>query len=292
MNIGLAFKMAIKSIYNNRLRSFLTMLGVIIGVAAVIVAVGFAQSCMASVSSMIEGMGTNVITAMIVDRSSRNDIKISDLDAFAERSAYIDDISPYVTGTAIARANGENKTTTIIGANETYLEMQDVAIEQGRNISVADVENSNKVAVIGKPVVDKLFPTQNPIGKKIKINGSSFTVVGIMETLMGGMEGTTDDRIILPVNVAQRVLKINGISIFMANASSADEIDLATEAIDDYLYSVFKDEDSYIVFTQESILSILDDISAIMMLILGSIATISLVVGGIRNYEYNVCFSD
>ena len=281
MNIWQAFKMAIKSVWSNKTRSALTMLGVIIGVAAVIAAVGFAQSCMKAVSNLIEGLGSNVVTAVITDYSSRNSIKVSDLDKFAEDSPYIESISPFVMKNGIVRGNGENKNTSILGANEKYLAMDSMEIDVGRNITATDVESSSKVAVLCSAVTKKLFPNGDAIGKTIKINGVSFEVVGTVKSTMNDADGTDDDQVIIPVNVAQRTLKISSVTMFMASATSSETIDLATQAIEKYLYGIFKDDDSFMIMTQETMLSMLDQITNIMMLIIGGVATISLVVGGI-----------
>lgn len=281
MSIWLAFKMAVKSVWSNKTRSALTMLGVIIGVAAVIAAVGFAQSCMNTVTSLIEGLGSNVVTAVIIDNSARNSIKLEDLEKFANNSTYIDSITPYITKTSLVRGNGENKYTTVIGANSTYIDLQGMEIEEGRNLSETDLDNSSKVAIIGSAVKNKLFPDESAIGRSIKVNGNEFQIVGTIKSTMNGADGTDDDSVIIPVNVAQRTLKINTVTMFMASATSKEEIDLATQAIKNYLYGIFKDEDSYVIITQETMLSMMDQITDIMMLILGSVATISLVVGGI-----------
>lgn len=277
-----AYKMAIKSILGNKVRSFLTMLGVIIGVMAVIVAVGFAQGSMATITNRIEGMGSNAITGMIVStKESNKGVTTSDLEKLANSSAYINSISPYTMTSAIVKAGGKNKSTGIIGTNEDYLEIEGQKLKSGRFITRLDLENSDKVAVIGAAVEKKLFEGVDPLGKTIKVKGVNFTIVGTLESVMNAAEGTKDDYVFIPVNVAQRTLKIKNITMFIAEASSQDTVDLAKQKIEDYLYSVYKDKDDYILFTQESILSMLGDVSSIMMLILGSIATISLVVGGI-----------
>lgn len=282
MNFLFAYKMAIKSILGNKVRSFLTMLGVIIGVMAVIVAVGFAQGSMATITNRIEGMGSNAITGMIVStKESNKGVTTSDLEKLANSSAYINSISPYTMTSAIVKAEGKNKSTGIIGTNEDYLEIEGQKLKSGRFITRLDLENSDKVAVIGATVEKKLFEGVDPLGKKIKVKGVNFTIVGTLESVMNAAEGTKDDYVFIPVNVAQRTLKIKNITMFIAEASSQDTVDLAKQKIEDYLYSVYKDKDDYILFTQESILSMLGDVSSIMMLILGSIATISLVVGGI-----------
>lgn len=282
MNFLFAYKMAIKSILGNKVRSFLTMLGVIIGVMAVIVAVGFAQGSMATITNRIEGMGSNAITGMIVStKESSKGVTTSDLEKLANSSAYINSISPYTMTSAIVKAEGKSKSTGIIGTNEDYLEIEGQKLKSGRFITRLDLENSDKVAVIGAAVEKKFFEGVDPLGKTIKVKGVNFTIVGTLESVMNAAEGTKDDYVFIPVNVAQRTLKIKNITMFIAEASSQDTVDLAKQKIDDYLYSVYKDKDDYILFTQESILSMLGDVSSIMMLILGSIATISLVVGGI-----------
>ena len=236
---------------------------------------------MNAVSGLIENMGSNVVTAIIVDYSSRNSIKVADLEKFAENSPYIESISPFVMKTEIVRGNGESKTTSILGANEKYLAMDGMEIEVGRNITPADIQNSSKVAVLCSAVTKKLFPNGDAIGKTVKVAGVAFEVVGTVKSTMNGADGTDDDRVIIPVNVAQRTLKISSVTMFMASAASSDTIDLAMTAIEKYLYGIFKDKDSYMIITQETMLSMLDQITNIMMLIIGSVATISLIVGGI-----------
>ena len=177
MKFWLAYKMAIKSILNNKVRSALTMLGVIIGVAAVIAAVGFAQGSMQSVTNLVQGMGTNVITAMIIDRSQSKSLSVDDLDTMVANSQYIVSVSPYIMTSGRVKYKTESKSTTITGTNETYIDMGDVTMHTGRFITRGDLENNQKVAVIGSGVRRKLFPEEDPIGKNIKINGTNFVVV-------------------------------------------------------------------------------------------------------------------
>lgn len=281
MNIWFAYKMAIRSIADNKSRSALTMLGVIIGVAAVIIAVGFAQGCMAAVTNQIEGLGSNSITAMITSRSSSRQLTLDDCEDMEEYSQYIEKVSPYILTSLTIKAGSNSKSSRILGADESYLELQGLKLEEGRFLASTDIENNEKVAVIGSAVVNKLFDGDNPIGEYIRINGNKFTVVGVTESVANGMEGTNDDMVIIPITVAQRTLKITSVTMFLATASSAETLDLATQKIKDFLFNIFKDDESYVVFTQESMLNIMNTISDIMMVILGGIATISLVVGGI-----------
>jgi len=281
MNIWFAYKMAIRSIADNKSRSALTMLGVIIGVAAVIIAVGFAQGCMAAVTDQIEGLGSNSITAMIISQSSSRNLTLKDCEEMEKYSQYIQKVSPYILTNLTVKAGTESKNTRILGADEEYLNLQGLKIEAGRNLTRLDIKNNEKVAVIGSTIVNKLFEGEKPVGETIKINGNKFTIVGIIESTANGMEGTNDDMVIIPITVAQRTLKITSVTMFLARADSAENLDLATQKIKDYLFSIFKDKNSYVVFTQEAMLGIMNTISDIMMLILGGVATISLVVGGI-----------
>ena len=281
MKFWLAYKMALKSILNNKVRSALTMLGVIIGVAAVIAAVGFAQGCMQSVTNMVEGMGTNVVTAVIVDMSQSRVITTNDLESFAQNSEYIASISPYIMVKGIVKSGTESKSATITGTNSSYITIGDVKMATGRFITENDLDNNMKVAVVGSAVTRKLFEDKNPLGETIKVNGVNFTIVGTLKEKMNGADGTDDDMVVIPVNVAQRTLKVKNVTMFMASAKDSDSVDLAMKQIKDYLYGIYKDDSKYMCFTQESILGLLGNISNIMMIILGSIATISLVVGGL-----------
>ena len=281
MNVWFAYKMAIRSIADNKSRSALTMLGVIIGVAAVIIAVAFAEGCMAAVTNQIEGLGSNSITGMIIRSSSSRQLTLDDCEDMEEYSQYIEDVSPYILTSLTVKAGSESKSSRILGADENYLELQGLKIEQGRFLSETDIKNNEKVAVIGRAIVNKLFEGDNAVGQSIRINGNKFTVIGVTETVANGMEGTNDDMVILPITVAQRTLKITAVTMFLARATSSETLDLATQKIKDFLFGIFKDDGSYVVFTQESMLNIMGTINDIMMVILGGIAGISLVVGGI-----------
>lgn len=281
MNFLFAYKMAIKSIWGNKTRSALTMLGVIIGVMAVIVAVGFAQGSMQSVTDKIEGMGSNSITVMILSASESREFTLKDAEKLEAESPYIARISPYIYSQTNVKYGKETKSTRVFGTDENYLAIQGMKMEEGRFISALDIEKNDKVVAIGAAVKNKLFPGESAIGKYVKINGTKFLIVGVLESIANGMAGTNDDVVLMPINVAQRSLKITNVTMFLAEATSGDVIDIATQKIKDYLFDIYRDKDSYIVVTQESMLSIIGDVSNIMMLILGSIATISLVVGGI-----------
>ena len=163
------------------------------------------------------------------------------------------------------------------------MQLDNLTLRYGRNLSQTDIDNSNKVAILGSAVAKKLYgdDVKAALGGSIKVEGIEFTIIGVLKSTMNNADGTDDDIVVLPVNVAQRTLKVSTVTMFLASATSPDVIDLATQAVEKYLYGIFKDKDSYFIITQETMLSMLDSITGIMMLIIGGVATISLVVGGI-----------
>lgn len=281
MNFLLTYKMALKSIWDNKTRSMLTMLGVIIGVAAVIAAVGFAQGSMQAVTNQIQNLGSNAISTMITNTSASKALTLDGVRELENSTEYISKISPYITKQMDVKSGAESKKTTILGTDEGYLEIKGLSLREGRFITKEDVDSNEKIAVVGSAIENKLFDGDSALGQYLKINGNKFLIVGVIKSIMNGADGTTDDMVMIPITVAQRVLKITSVTMFLTEASSSDTVDLATQKIKDYLYNIYRDNDSYIVFSQEMMLTLMESVSSIMMLILGSIATISLVVGGI-----------
>ncbi len=281
MNFLLTYKMALKSIWDNKTRSALTMLGVIIGVAAVIAAVGFAQGSMQTVTNQIENLGSNAISVMITNTSASKALTLDGVRELENSTDYISKISPYIIKQTTVKSGANSKSTRVLGADEGYLEVEGLSLREGRFITLQDVDSNEKVAVVGTAVENKLYDGESALGKSIKINGNKFLIVGVTKSVMNGADGTNDDMVIIPITVAQRALKITSVTMFLAEASSSDTVDLATQKIKDYLYDIYRDKDSYIVFSQEMMLTLMGNVSSVMMLILGSVATISLVVGGI-----------
>lgn len=281
MNFLLTYKMALKSIWDNKTRSMLTMLGVIIGVAAVIAAVGFAQGSMQAVTNQIQNLGSNAISTMITNTSASKTLTLDGVRELENSTEYISKISPYITRQMDVKSGAETKKTTILGTDEGYLEIKGLSLREGRFITEEDIDSNEKIAVVGSAIENKLFDGDSALGQYLKINGNKFLIVGVIKSTMNGADGTTDDMVMIPITVAQRVLKITSVTMFLTEASSSETVDLATQKIKDYLYNIYRDNDSYIVFSQEMMLTLMGSVSSIMMLILGSIATISLVVGGI-----------
>lgn len=277
-----AYKMAIKSIRSNKVRSFLTMLGVIIGVSSVIAAVAFAQGSTKSVTDTIESMGTNLIQVNIMGRNSNRNVTYKQIKEFAEEnSTEIAAVAPQSSSTATVKYMTENRETTVMGTSPDYQVIRNVTTQAGRFLVQHDLDNMQKVAIVGTAVVNDIFEGSNPLGEKMKINGQLFTVVGVLEEKDGGQDEGADDTVIIPVTVAQRLFRSGTIRNFAIQAASPDTVDSAMEKLNDFLNDTYKSSDAFRVFNQAEILSNLNSMTGTMTAVLAGIAAISLIVGGI-----------
>ncbi len=277
-----AFKMAIKSIVNNKVRSFLTMLGVIIGVGSVITAVAFAQGSTKSITDSIEGLGSNIITISITGRGSNRQITYEQLQKYAdENSDEISLIAPTVSNSMTLKAGTLSRTATVIGTSEAYEFVKSRHVSAGRFITSFDNDNKLKTAVIGTAVANDIFEGQDPVGQTMKINGELFQVVGLLQEIDGSQDSSDDDQVIIPVTVAQRLSRNGTIRNFTVQAADATKVDSVMDNLSTYLTSVYGDENSFRVMNQAQILDTLNSITGTLMIVLGGIAAISLIVGGI-----------
>jgi len=274
--------MAIKSIMANKGRSFLTMLGVIIGVASVISAVAFAQGSTKNITDSIQKLGTNLIQITITGRNSNRDMSYEDLKNFAaENSELISAIAPQSSTNARVKYGSKNMNTTIIATSPEYENIRNVHVTQGRFILDFDLEYRQNVALIGTAVANELFENDDPIGKKIKINGQIFKVVGILEERANGATRSDDDQIIIPITSSRMVMGTSAVRNFAVEATSAEKVETAMESLENFLLDIYKNENAFRVFDQSQMLETLNNVTGTMMIVLGGIAAISLIVGGI-----------
>lgn len=277
-----AYKMAIKSIRSNKVRSFLTMLGVIIGVSSVIAAVGFAQGSTKSMTDTIESLGTNLIQVNIFGRNSNRKVTYDQIKVFAEEnSAEIAAVAPTSSANGTVKYKTLNRETTIMGTSPDYSLIKSVEAQSGRFIVQNDVDNMQKVAVVGTAVVNDIFEGSDPLGLKMKINGQMFTVVGVLEEKDDGQDDGADDTVIIPITVAQRLFSTATIRNFAIQASSPDTVETAKDKLEAFLEKTYKDTDAFRVFNQAEMLESLDSMTGTMTAVLAGIAAISLIVGGI-----------
>jgi len=282
MGFAQAYKMAIKSILGNKIRSLLTMLGVIIGVAAVIAAVAFAQGSTKSITDNLQSLGTNLIQISIPGRSSNRKVTLDQLLKFAdENSDTISYVAPQTSSSMTVKNGTLTRSTTIFGTTEDYQFIKSIKVSSGRFLLSFDTDYRQKVAIVGTAIINDIYNGSNPLGSTIKINGDSYKIIGILEETAGGQDSSDDDRVIIPISTAMRMMKVSSINNFTVQAASAETVDPAMEKLNDYLYSIYKSTNSYRVFNQAQMLSTLNSVTGTMMVVLGGIATISLIVGGI-----------
>ncbi len=275
-----SFRKALKAIGGNKMRSFLTILGVVIGVVAIVVLVAIAQGANASVVSRIESMGTNLISVSIRARW-RNPITIEDLQQLSgtDGIAYVAPIVN-VSGTVKAGVTTYDD-ASIQGTTPGYELIRNYIVQTGRFLKDPDIDNRSFVAVIGSEAATEMFGTVRVVGEIFSLNGYTFTVVGVLEEMGSTIAGTGDNLILIPFTLAERLFSQRGISSFYVSAASSQEVVSAQEAVTAFLNTVFSTSSQYSVYNQTKELSTLSETTATMTLMLGGIAAISLLVGGI-----------
>ena len=275
--------MAMKSISSSKLRTFLTMLGIIIGVCAVIVLVSVVQGSTGQITESIESLGANAISVNLTGRNSSKKITYDKMDDLIEEYPdLIKYVVPNMTSSnAMVKRDNENIYTTVTGTNPDYMNVNDREIMVGRFINSLDTENRRKNAVVGTYIVNELFGGRNPVGENIKINNEIFKVVGVLEAVSDGEEGSNDDIVIVPYTAGRTLFKTDVIRSYSVWATTSETVDSATDAIKAFLYRHFRDEDEYIVISIASMMDAISEITDMMAILTAGIAGISLVVGGI-----------
>ena len=295
-----AFKTATRSLAHGKMRSLLTMLGIVIGIASVIILMSIGQSAQALILNQVQGIGSNLI--IVVPGAPSNgkfsppaasqgiiitSLQMRDVDAL-EREPSIDGAAPLVSGQAEVVYGNNNKTVSYQGVTENMFSIRNLTIGRGLPLSKADVDSANHVVVIGPDLSLLLFgPNVNPIDKVIRLKDVSFRVVGVLEKGGTGAFGVDQGNIvIMPIAVAQKqLLGINYLNTIMVQANSEYKIDFAKNRV---MFALRQNhgisdpnKDDFNVQTQADVLSLLGNITSILTLFLAAIASISLIVGGI-----------
>ena len=280
-------KMAFKAIWGNKVRTFLTMLGVIIGVMSVTVLMAIGQGTTSSVTDSISSMGTNMISVTIqtrrfgfgMNKSSRSSsakgtviLKAEDVLALKDNE-YIQYVSPTVSGSLTVKAGSTNTTASIMGVYPDYANIVSTELASGRYIIDADVENRSAVCVIGPDLAEELFGNTNVVGNTLHVNGRMFRIVGVLDG--------TSSTLVLPFTLAQRMLESTTITSFYVSATDATVVSAAQTAVESFLYKKYQDDSTYSIMNQEEMLAAMEETAGTLSLMLGGIAGISLLVGGI-----------
>ncbi len=297
MNVINLIRIAFKALLRNKLRAFLTMLGIIIGVAAVIAMVAIGQGSKESIQSQLSSMGSNMITILPSSNvaggarlggSTVNTLTIDDVKAIRKQAENVSAVSPAANSSGQAINGALNWPTTIYGVSPAYLDIRQWALKDGIPFSEEDVRASAKVCLLGQTVVSNLFPNgDNPIGKIIRFNNIPFQVIGVLEAKGQSSFGQDqDDAIIAPYTTVQkRILASIYFRTIYASAVSESASDAATDEITAIIRKQHRlrasDEDDFQVRTMAELISALSSTSNLLTILLTAIAGISLVIGGI-----------
>ncbi len=280
-----SFKLAIKSIWSNKMRSFLTMLGIIIGVASVIILVSLVNGYMSTVVENFASMGVNQMTVRLTNLTSRS-VGVDDMYQFyEEHDDLFAQMTPQVSLNATIKKGNETLTSTSVGGySEAYLAIKGYELEAGRNLQYGDITSRNKVCVLGSYGAQELFGSaEKALGETVKLNGYAFTVVGVVEQQEedGPEEGGTDDLLWIPYSVAVKIAGSADISSYVFATADVEDTDTCKTLLEEYLYTFYKDDDLYRVMANSEMLDSLNEQIAMMSAMLGGIAGISLLVAGV-----------
>ena len=297
MNGTNLFKIALRALANNKLRAFLTMLGIIIGVASVIAMLAIGQGSKRSIQQQISEMGSNMIMihpgaemrgGVRQDPSAMQTLKLENYEKLSEECTYLSGISPNVSSSGQLVAGSNNYPSSVSGVSIDYLNIRQLSVEQGEMFSENDIRTAAKVCVIGKTIVDNLFPDgSGPIGKVIRCNQIPMRVVGVLKSKGYNSMGQDQDDVVLApyTTVMKRLLAQTYLGGIFASALTEDMTEEAVEEITSILRREHKlkatDDDDFTIRTQQELSSMLNTTTDLMTTLLACIAGISLVVGGI-----------
>ena len=303
MNYSNLFKIAVRAIAANKTRSFLTALGIIIGIASVITMLAVGQGTKKSIQANIAEMGSNMIMigpgadrrgGVRQDASSMETLKMNDYESIKDECTYIKAISPVVNKSGQFIYGNENAPSTIYGVNQDYMEIRQISVADGDMFTDADIKASAKVCILGQTVVDNLFPNGgDPIGKTVRFNSIPFRVIGVLKKKgYNSMGMDQDDLVLAPyTSVMKRILAQTYLGGIQCSAITEGVTEKATDQITtilrrnhklrDATETTIADEDDFNIRSQEELSSMMTSTTDMLTILLGCVAGISLVVGGI-----------
>ena len=297
MNGTNLIKIAVRALANNKLRGFLTMLGIIIGVASVITMLAIGQGSKRSIQAQISEMGSNMIMihpgadvrgGVRQDASAMETLKLQDYEDIVDETRFVSAVSPSVNSSGQAIYGANNAPTTVYGISPDYLEIRRYKVEDGDMFTEQDIQTAAKVCVVGKTVVDNLFPDgSNPVGKVIRFQKLPFRIVGVLESKgYNSMGMDQDDLILAPYTTIQKkVLAITHLQGITCSALKEEYTDQAIDEISEILRRNHKlkesDDDDFTIRSQQELSTMLTSTTDMMTVLLGAVAGISLLVGGI-----------
>ena len=280
MNILESLSLAVKNIVSSKTRTLLTMLGIIIGVAAVIVIVGLGNGLEGYVSDSFSSMGTNTLTVMVLSRGSTRTMEVEDVYGIvAENSQYLDLCSPTASLSGSVKVGADTTSSSVTGVSEDYFSIQGYEVSRGRGLQYSDIATRTKVCVVGA-YLDQAYFGGNAVGQTLRVGGQSLTIVGVLEQQTDELEeGGADDCLFLPYSTASRIS--GRVSSYVVTVPDEDFLSESKAALEDALYEFFESDDFYTVTSMSEMLETMTSMINLLVLVLAGIAAISLVVGGI-----------
>lgn len=275
MKIKNLIKIAYKNIKSNKLRSCLTMIGLIVGISSVIILVGIGEGSTTSVINEVSSLGSNILTVNIT--SSDYSIKYEDLNKL-ENINNVESFSSFKNVNAtVSRNNETSSKTSLIATDSNYLDISSLELSKGRNISIIDIENKSKVCILGSEAAETYFNLSNPINETIKINNDNYTVIGVLKE-----SDSTDNAILIPITTIKYLNTDTSINNILLKIKDTTNIDKSTNEIENSIRSNYQISTDYFIVTSSiSLLESMSNITNTLSLLLGGIASISLIVGGI-----------
>jgi putative ABC transport system permease protein len=299
ISIPATVKISLRALWVNKMRSSLTMLGIIIGVGAVIAMLAVGTGASRKIAQQVASVGSNLIIVvpgsttqggMRMGSGSQSTLTIGDATAIESECSAVQTVAPILNGSGQVIFGNQNWATSITGTTTGILVVRDCAIVEGRNFSDQDIRNATKVCLIGQTIIENLFANEDPLGKIIRVKNVPFTIIGVLEEKgqsLGGQD--QDDVVYIPITTAQK--KIIGtafpgmVRTIMVKAKSTDELPIAETEVNDLLmqrHHIGPSRDvDFTVRNLTQMLQMAQQFTTVMTLLLGAIASVSLVVGGI-----------
>jgi len=280
MSIVESLLLALKNIISSKTRTLLTMLGIIIGVAAVIIIVGLGNGLEGYISDSFSSMGTNTLTVMVMPRGATRTLSVDDIyDIVEDNSEYLDLCSPIANLSGSVKIGTETTSTSASGVSEDYLAIKGYAVEKGRGLQYSDISQRSRVCVVGA-YVDLAYYGGNAVGQTLRVGGQTLTIAGVVEQQSDHLEeGGTDDFLILPYSTASRLS--GTITSYTVTVKNEDDVTESKSALEQSLYAFFESDEFYSVTSMSEMLDTMTGMINILVVVLVGIAAISLVVGGI-----------
>ena len=282
----MSFKMALRSIASNKMRAVLTMLGIIIGVMALVVLVSLVNGATSSVTGAVADLGSSMVSVSISDDKGKP-IRLDTLNQWAQEEPGLGIMAPYTTSTLTGRANGETGSVTVYGTTAEYYTIQNQQLAMGRFLKPSDVENNAYVCVLNETAAEELMGYVDCVGEAVSLNNVPFTIVGVLasdeDTLTGVLtSGMLVAYVPYPTLVRVSTTAVNDITTFYIAAPEGGTVEGAEAVMEDLLMERFEeDEDAFDLSSQNMLEETMNNITSVLTILLGGIAAISLVVGGI-----------